>query len=159
METFSALLAICAGNSPVTAEFHSQRPVTWSFEVFFDLRLGRLSEPSWGWWFETLSCLSWRHCYVLRTTRPFKPQSIASTVLIDNLVPYACVSYSYLAGTSTVHTDLTLRGQTSLPLIILGIHNVFVLTLIICLYFKGSAWLDSLHIEDWTQRSTFYRRL
>ena len=39
METFSALLAICAGNSPVTGEFPAQRPVTWSFDVFFDLRL------------------------------------------------------------------------------------------------------------------------
>ena len=27
------------GNSPVTAEFPSQRPVTWSFDVSFDLRL------------------------------------------------------------------------------------------------------------------------
>ena len=35
METFSALLAICAGNSPVTGEFPAQRPVTRSFDVFF----------------------------------------------------------------------------------------------------------------------------
>ena len=34
METFSALLALCAGNSTVTGEFRSQRPVTWSFDVF-----------------------------------------------------------------------------------------------------------------------------
>ena len=39
METFSALLALCAGNSPVTSEFPSQRPVTRSFDVLFDLRL------------------------------------------------------------------------------------------------------------------------
>ena len=39
MKTFSALLAICAGNSPVTGEFHAQGPVTRSFNVFFDLRL------------------------------------------------------------------------------------------------------------------------
>ena len=38
METFSALLAICAGNSPVPGEFPAQRPVTRSFDVFFDLR-------------------------------------------------------------------------------------------------------------------------
>ena len=56
METFSALLAICAGNSPVPGEFPAQRPVTWSFHVFFDLRLNkRLSKQSQGWWFETLS--------------------------------------------------------------------------------------------------------
>ena len=65
METFSALLAICAGNSPVPGEFSAQRPVTRSFDVFFDLRLSNcLSKQSWGWWFETLSCPWWRHCNV-----------------------------------------------------------------------------------------------
>ena len=65
METFSALLAICAVNSPVPGEFPAQRPVTWSFDVFFDLRLNkRLSKQSWGWWFEMLSCPLWRHCNV-----------------------------------------------------------------------------------------------
>ena len=59
METFSALLAICAGNSPATGEFPAQRPVTRTFDVFFDLHLNkRLSKQSWGWWFETPS---WRH--------------------------------------------------------------------------------------------------
>ena len=38
METFSALLVFCAGNSPVTGEFPAQRPVSRSFDVFFDLR-------------------------------------------------------------------------------------------------------------------------
>ena len=41
METFSALLAICAGNSPVPGEFPTQRPVTQIFDVFFDLRLNK----------------------------------------------------------------------------------------------------------------------
>ena len=35
METFSASLVLCVGNSPVTGEFPSQRPVTRSFDVFF----------------------------------------------------------------------------------------------------------------------------
>ena len=53
METFSASLAICA-NSPVTGEFPAQRPVTQSFDFFFDLRLNkRLSKPLRGWWFES----------------------------------------------------------------------------------------------------------
>ena len=44
-------------------EFPAQRPVTRSFDVFFDLRLdGRLSKQSWGWWFETQSCPIWRQC-------------------------------------------------------------------------------------------------
>ena len=61
METFSALLSLCAGNSQVTGEFPSQRPVTRNFDVFFDMRLNkRLSKQSWGWWFETLSHPLWR---------------------------------------------------------------------------------------------------
>ena len=63
METFSALLAICAGNSPVPVEFPPQRPVTRSFDVYFDLRPNkRLSKQSWGWWFATLSWSLWRRC-------------------------------------------------------------------------------------------------
>ena len=41
METFSAFLALCAGNSPVTGEFPAQRPVTRSFRVILDLRLNK----------------------------------------------------------------------------------------------------------------------
>ena len=65
METFSPLLALCVGKSPVTGEFPAQRPVMQSFDVFFDLHLNiRLSKQSWGWWFETPSCSLWRHCNV-----------------------------------------------------------------------------------------------
>ena len=39
METFSALLALYAENSPGTGEFPAQKPVTRSFDIFFDLRL------------------------------------------------------------------------------------------------------------------------
>ena len=46
-ETFSAILAICAGNSSVPGEFPTQRPVTRSFDVLFDLHPNkRLSKQS-----------------------------------------------------------------------------------------------------------------
>ena len=46
-------------------EFPTQRPVTRSFDVFFDLHLNkRLSKQPWGWWFETLSWSLWRQCDV-----------------------------------------------------------------------------------------------
>ena len=62
MEIFSALLALCSGNSPVTGEFPMQRPVMRSFDASFHLRLNkRLSKQSWGWWFETRSRQLWRH--------------------------------------------------------------------------------------------------
>ena len=51
METFSVLLVLCAGNSPVTGD------------IFFDLRLNKqFSKQSWGWWFEMPSCPLWHHC-------------------------------------------------------------------------------------------------
>ena len=62
MEIFSALLALCAGNSPVNGEYPSKRPVKRSFYVFFDLRLNKhLSKQSCGWWFETPWCPLWRN--------------------------------------------------------------------------------------------------
>ena len=68
METFFALLALCAGNSTVTGEFPSQRPVMRRFDDFFDLLLNkRLSKQSWGWWFEMPSCPLWHHCNEVRS--------------------------------------------------------------------------------------------
>ena len=68
METFSALLALCPGNSPVTGEFPSQMPVTRSFDAFFDVRLNKgLSRQLRCWWFEKSSRSLWRQgneCYV-----------------------------------------------------------------------------------------------
>ena len=62
METFPPLLAICMGISPVAGEFPAQRPVTRSFDVWFDLRLTkRLRKQLWGWWFEAPVRPLWRH--------------------------------------------------------------------------------------------------
>ena len=67
------------GEFTVPVEFPAQRPVTRSFDVFFDLRLNKqFSKQSRGWWFETLSCPFWRHCnenprypeYILRIGKP-----------------------------------------------------------------------------------------
>ena len=77
METFSALLVICAGNSPVPGEFPTQRPVTRSFDAYFDLRPNkRLSKQSWDWCFETLSLPLWRHrngqgVFLLQNRHPY----------------------------------------------------------------------------------------
>ena len=50
METFSVLPDFCAGNSLVTGKFPAQRPVTRSFDVFFDLHLNkRMRKQWWGW--------------------------------------------------------------------------------------------------------------
>ena len=88
METFSALLAICAGNSPVPGEFPAQRPVTRSLDVLFDLRLNkRLRKQSWGWWFGTLSHPLWRHCNdfasigaIVRLPSTYQPNEYRQTI-------------------------------------------------------------------------------
>ena len=82
METFSALLTLCAGNSPVPAEFPAQRPVTRSFGVFFDLRLNKwLSKQSWGWWFETPSRPLWRHCNSLKRIKIIPTREIVDVFI------------------------------------------------------------------------------
>ena len=71
MEICFALLALCAGNSPVTGEFLSQEPVMRSFDVFFDLRLTKwLSKQSRRRWFERPSRSLWRHCNVVLDSDP-----------------------------------------------------------------------------------------
>ena len=80
METFCVLLAICVGKSPVSDEFPAQRPVTRSFDVFFDLRLNkRLSKQWWGWWIETPS-----HHYDIIVMSNI--QSLTFSVLLQSFV-------------------------------------------------------------------------
>ena len=69
METSSALLALCAGHSPVTCEFPSQRPATRSFDIFFDLHPNQQVSKQWRRrWSETPSCSFWRHCNGISVT-------------------------------------------------------------------------------------------
>ena len=76
METFSALLAL----SPVTGVFPSQRPVTQSFGVFFDLRLNKwLNKQSRRRWFMMPSLSLWRHCNGRRMTTAFALMCLHST--------------------------------------------------------------------------------
>ena len=91
METFSALLALCAGNSPVTGEFPAQRPVTRSFDVSFDPRLNkRLSKQSLGWWFETPWCPLWHHCNVTYSGS----HGLQSTLVqVTSSVPSHCLTH------------------------------------------------------------------
>ena len=70
------------GNSPLPGEYPAQRPVTQSYDVFFDLRPNKRLSKQWrGWWFETPSSPLWRHCnettFVMScSTGWFEPQYI-----------------------------------------------------------------------------------
>ena len=63
METFFALLALCAGNSPVPVNSPHKGQWRRALMFLFDLLLNkRLSKQPWGWWFETPPWLLWRQC-------------------------------------------------------------------------------------------------
>ena len=114
------ITGFCAGNSPVTGEFTAQRPVTRSFDVFFDLRLNKqLSEQSWGWWFETPSGSLWRHSNVQFCTWWSSCWIISCANMIWNLyilfhlhcmtwtqISYCLVCQWYSIFYSTVHTTI-----------------------------------------------------
>ena len=69
IETFSTLLTLCAGNSPVTlnSPHKGQRGGALEFSLICALNK-RLSRQSWGCSFETPPCSSWRHCDVTHST-------------------------------------------------------------------------------------------
>ena len=106
MEIFSALLALCAGKSPVTGEFPSQRPVTRSFDVFFDFRLNkRLSKQTRRRWFETPSRSLWRHCIFLRLA--CSPCNIFSRNRQSNSTDLSYKSHNAPVPYFTIHHSVT----------------------------------------------------
>ena len=107
-------------------EFHTQRPVTRSFDVFFDLRLNkRLNKQQWGWWFETPSWSLWRHCNERASYAPRVSMSWRHNVQLDTLshpkptsiihVPsHTCICLCSLRlcqdiSSKHIHNDLTLK--------------------------------------------------
>ena len=94
IETFSALLALCPGNSPVTGEFPAQRPVPRSFDVFFYVPPNkRLRKQPWGWWIDTPSWSLWRHCNL--------------SCLLHSLLSHDC-HYADFSGTFICHVNICL---------------------------------------------------
>ena len=96
METFSVLLALCAGNSPVTGEFFSQRRVTQSFEVFFDLRPNkRLSKQSRRRWFETPWHSLWCHSNEKRLSDDWIRQPLVRSqhILLAMVEEHCCLEH------------------------------------------------------------------
>ena len=102
MGTFSALPALCAGNWPVTGEFSTQRPVTRSFDVLFDLPPNKhFGKQSRRQWFETLSRSLWRHCNHLPGHIPCQQEGCAET--LNSFRWYTYVGYSTHCGGLVEH--------------------------------------------------------
>ena len=117
LETFPALVTLWEGNSPVIGEFPSQRPVTRSFDVFFDLRLNkRLNKHSRLWWFETPSRSLWCHCNVTTLTPLLVfPRRPYSTYHYNDVIMDAMASQitSISSVCSTICTSIDQRKHQS----------------------------------------------
>ena len=97
------------GEFTVPGDFPAQRPVTRSFNVFFELRLNkRLSKQSRGWWFETLLRPLWRHCNAIITGWATWVEDMMLT-LVDNddLLVFLKVIFFYFKKTFSY----TLQGK------------------------------------------------
>ena len=135
METFSALLGIYAGNSPVLAEFPTQRPVTRNFDVFFDLRLNKwLSKQSWGWWFETLPRPLWCHSNDKCLVKISSGYGLMLLGNIDELVQERC---------NSIANTLELRLSCTNPLIRNDLNHCWqdIWSHMVSLYHSEPKWL------------------
>ena len=138
METSSALLALCEGNSPITVGFPSQRPVTQSFYV--DLRLNknkRFSKSLRRWWFETPSRSLWRYSNEefpyskiwLSSISSISPvyKLIANILLFSISLVDGCQSWLIITATEIVRVS----SSTALkqPVLLKTCHNKLLLIL------------------------------
>ena len=87
---------------PLCGQFPTKRPVTRSFDVFFDLRLiKRLSKPR-DWWFDMLSRPLWRHCHGYWITFQETLSFLQVSFLTTKVVLYNCQADSRLAPSQWV---------------------------------------------------------
>ena len=99
----------------------ARRPGTWNFDVFFDLRLNkRLSNQSWGWWFETPSRPLRRHC--------------------NTLSVFLLLSNHYLNQSGFMSTDRQATSYTDI-----WILNIFLKKLVYYLFQNGGYFLRTPH--------------
>ena len=116
--THCRLLVLCEGNSTVTDEFPSKRPVTRGVDVFFDLLLNKqLSKQSWGWLFETPSRSLWRHCNEI-VGRSDEPTS--APMLYDKVIS-RCISCDF-------YNNSPLSVKTVLPGTLWAIYYDFLIS-------------------------------
>ena len=116
METFSALLALWEGNSPVTGEFPSLRPATRSFDVFFDLRLNKRLSKQWRRrYFETPLHPTWRHCNGKKMILPPVDAIVRGDIPLRNYTTQFIIgrvsTAPQIAKDSTRHRNMTNMEQ------------------------------------------------
>ena len=139
MEIFSALLAICKGNPRVSGGFPSQRPVTQSFDAFFDLRLKkRLSKQLRRRWFETSLRSLWRHYNVQLNFQGLTPLVIS---LKFNTYPYLMKhSFGYFT-ISNYQIGIFVRYTTTGMHLWCHVQNFVAITSLECRLNENELWM------------------
>ena len=115
--------------SPIIGEFPAQRPVTRSFDAFFDMPLNK---ERWGWWFETLSCPLWHHCNENILVRIKKANIIFSRItskILNRIV--------YIAGEIPIYSN---RRHTNYRKM-----NKYIAILIQVSFYNGLAVLQTFY--------------
>ena len=91
----------------------AQRPVTRSFDVFFDLRLDEsLSKQWWGWWFETTSRPLWHQCNDQKLWYWLWKKGRFSALLMKNFNYLCLLSVVYGQNDVPLHTRPSARTAT-----------------------------------------------
>ena len=157
METFSALLAICAGNSPVIGEFPTQRPVTRSFDVFFDLRLNKkLSIQWWDCLFKTPLRPSWLTVMVPHAKQEhyvFETSKLLDCISIVELWKMEVILVAFMKWTNrlNVHTNTLKKGVSgsNAMIVVFFFVSLFLCLIGLCIFacmfflyqiFCGDGW-------------------
>ena len=126
METFSTLLALCAGNSPVTGEFPSKRPVTWSltFSLICTWINGSVNNREAG------DLRPYRAHYVVIVMYMIDQLTSDHQISIGKLTaPFfeeAWWVWIYISGTGNFIWNLKLKSQSKMKLCCSGNHFVHV---------------------------------
>ena len=106
VETVSASLVLCEGNPPVTDDFHSQRSVKRSFDVFFDVRPNkRLNKQSICRWFDT----PWRSLQRCRNGTLCSFLATPKYVHINDLCHLILRTCSYSVDAACLHWSPAIR--------------------------------------------------
>ena len=111
-------------------EFPTQRPVTRSFGVFFDLRLNkRLSKQLWGWWFETLSWSLWRHCNGTKTISMSFSNYFDRKTVFNFCYEHTKGPFTLTSSNTTWHHSLIMSFYflCTIPIAVFTLRTFFVL--------------------------------
>ena len=123
------------GRSPATGEFPSHRPVTRSFDVFFDLhRNKRFSKPWWGWWLKTPSRSLRRHCNGHRSKSMSRNDSKCN--LFFKINSMTSVEYPHYMSQRAHKVDLSIDMMMS------SNGSFFRVTGPLCGKFTGQRWIS-----------------